>query len=334
MDKPPVRGRAAVARHHLARRPFGAVEQKRLVGGKRRVAPAAPTRMIARNRIDVPGEARKTLRRAPLPGLIAPCARRTRRWSRTSAKGPAAPRAWRRELKRVHTHSHSNPPSSRMVATSKPDAMGKGSTTFICFGDAPERAHPRQLGRHRQRAADVIRLARRAPSRTAPAVRPARRTSRSPTRRPGATPFGTRQGPTRRTRPGAATTAPACPPRPQRAKARYPSAPTHGAAAAGRAFLQARDPPRPWLRTAPNAAFLPVDRTAAHVANRFQDETKQSVSRFETNLNAFRYAGSTRRSKARNTPQGQCCYQRMRFNRSGAYRISTLKRVRQETQTY
>ena len=32
--------------------------------------------------------------------------------------------------KRVHTHSHSNPPSSRMVATSKPDAMGKGSTTF------------------------------------------------------------------------------------------------------------------------------------------------------------------------------------------------------------
>ena len=58
----------------------------------------------------------------------------------------------------------------------------------------------------------------------------------------------------RRTRPDAATTAPttpadtrrtqpACPPLPQRAKARSPSAPTHGAAAAGRAFLQARDPP-------------------------------------------------------------------------------------------
>ena len=71
--------------------------------------------------------------------------------------------------------------------------------------------------------------------------------------------------------------------------------------------LQARDPPRPRLPDDAGRRLLAVNRTAAHVANRFHGETKQSVSRFETNLSAFRYAASTRRSKTRNTARGQCC---------------------------
>lgn len=169
-------------------------------------------------------------------------------------------------------------------------------------------AHPRQLGRHRQRAADVIRLAHarhrvrflvhqhgercvlrhgdqaqfrseqvKAPCGAHALMQPPRRQRPLPI-------HGERRQLARPSRSGQRLDLL----QPQRMGQRPPAA------------LSCRHAILLIFGSDGARAASPVaNRTAARVANRFHGETKQSISRFETNLNAFRYVGSTRRSKRR-----------------------------------